>query len=86
MFWTTPTIGTFSFWNMTAPLLVTSSAATCGVVTNTTPDEKETGYSSYKYSWGLKSCVSNETCPIISRVYMTEGPSCAYTQAHFWEE
>jgi hypothetical protein len=40
MFWTTPTIGTFSFWNMTAPLLVTSSAAACGVVTNTTPDEK----------------------------------------------
>jgi hypothetical protein len=29
---------------MTAPLLVTSTAAACGVVTSTTPVEAQTGY------------------------------------------
>jgi hypothetical protein len=60
---------------MTAPLLVTSSAAACGVVTSTTPDKKEPGYSPHKYSWGLKSCVSNATCAVINRVNMTDDPS-----------
>jgi hypothetical protein len=41
MFWTTPIIGTFSFWNMIAPLLATSIAAAWGVVTSTTPDSNK---------------------------------------------